>query len=67
VPGVVTLIEEEFSPLLHNSVPVVPVAVSVELSQLLVTVTDGAGGVVIGEATPVPAGLLHPLTVWVTV
>lgn len=33
------------APLLHSNVPVVPVAVSVELPQLLVTVTAGVEGV----------------------
>jgi hypothetical protein len=49
--------------LLHNKVPVNPEAVNTELSQLSTTVTEGAGGIALGAAVPLPAGLVHPLTV----
>ena len=50
--------------LLHNKLPVVPVAVSTELPQLFVTVTVGAGTAeLIGAATPLPAALVQPLMV----
>ena len=50
--------------LLHNNVPVVPVAVSTELPQLFVTVTVGAGTAeLMGAATPLPAALVQPLMV----
>ena len=45
----------------------VPVAVKTELPQLLTTVTPGGGGFVLGFAVPLPAALVHPLTVSVTV
>jgi hypothetical protein len=67
VPATVTVIDELVEPLLHNSEPVKPEAVNTELPQLLVTVTAGADGVAIGAAVPLPAVLVHPLTVWVTV
>ena len=35
--------------------------------QLLVTVTVGADGTTFGDAVPLPATLVHPFTVWVTV
>ena len=50
------------APLLHNKVPVVPVAVNTELPQLLETVTTGAAGLS-GAATALPAALLQPFTV----
>ena len=54
--------------MLHNNDPVKPDAVKTELPQLLVTATAGAAMVVfIGVAVPLPAGLVHPLTVCVTV
>ena len=50
--------------LLHNNVPVVPVAVSTELPQLFVTVTVGAGTAELtGAAIPLPAALVQPLMV----
>ena len=42
-------------------------AVSTELPQLFTTETEGAGGMVLGAATPVPGALVHPFTDWVTV
>jgi hypothetical protein len=53
--------------LLHNNDPVKDSAVSVELPQLLTTDTAGAVGIVFGAAVPLPDGLVHPLTVCVTV
>ena len=52
--------------MLHNRLPVALVE-SVEEPQLFTTVTTGAAGVVLGAATPLPATLLQPLTVDVTV
>jgi hypothetical protein len=67
VPAVVTVIDAVVSPVLHNKEPVNPVAVNMELPQLSTTVTDGAGGTGFGAAVPVPAALVHPFTVCVTV
>ena len=61
------MIESVVSKVLHNKVPVKPEAVNTELPQLLTTVTIGADGIIFGAATPLPAALIHPLTVWVTV
>ena len=44
-----------------------PEVVNNELPQLSVTLTTGADGIAIGVAVPVPAALVHPLTVCVTV
>ena len=64
----VTVIASVVAPLLHANDPVKPEAVRTELPQLLATVTVGAAMVVFtGAATPLPAGLVHPLTVCVTV
>ena len=61
------MIDEVFAPVLHNNVPVALVdKVEVPL-QLSVTLTDGAVGVVFGDAVPDPAALVQPLTVVVTV
>lgn len=61
------VMEVVVAPVLHNNVPVKPLAVNVELPQLLVTVTMGAVGIVLGAAVPLPAALVHPFTVCVTV
>jgi hypothetical protein len=45
----------------------VPLVDKTEFPQLLLTVTTGAEGKVIGAAVPEPAELVHPLTVCVTV
>ena len=66
VPALLTVIDEEVSVVLHNNVPEADVE-SVELPQLLVTITDGAEGVVFGAAVPDPAALVQPSTVCVTV
>ena len=45
VPGVFTVIDDVVAPVLHNNVPVNPVAVNTELPQLFTTVTPVATGV----------------------
>ena len=67
VSAVVTVMDDVVAPLLHNKEPVKPEAVNTEFPQLLVTATVGAGGVVFGAAVPVPAVLVHPFIVCVTV
>ena len=67
IPASFTVTDEEVAPLLHNKEPANPDAVNTELPQLLATLTDGATGVVFGEAVTLPAMLVHPFTVWVTV
>jgi hypothetical protein len=60
--------DEVVSPVLHNNDPVTPVAVSTELLQLLTTFTTGASTAEFnGAAVPLPAALVHPFTVCVTV
>ena len=66
VPAVVTVIEVVVAPVLHNNEPVNEPAVNTLLSQLLVTVTVGAGTLT-GAAISLPGALVHPLTVCVTV
>jgi hypothetical protein len=61
------VIDAVVPPLLHNKVPVKLLAVKSELPQLFVTVTVGAVGTVFGAEVPLPVGLVHPLTVCVTV
>jgi hypothetical protein len=61
------VIDDAVEPLLHNNEPVKFEAVNTELAQLFVTVTVGATGTSFGSDTPVPFGLEHPFTVWVTV
>ena len=58
--------DEAGDPLLHNNVPDAVVE-SVELPQLSATVTDGADGINFGAATPLPAALVQPFTMVVTV
>jgi hypothetical protein len=67
VPAEVTVIDVVVAPLLHNKDPVNDPAVSTELPQLLTTETVGADGIVFGAAVPLPAALVHPSIVWVTV
>jgi len=67
VAAAVTVTGVVVAPLLHNKVPVVPVAVNSELPQLFITVTPGATGIVLGDAVPLPDALVQPLTVCVTV
>jgi hypothetical protein len=55
------------APLLHDNEPVNPDAVNTELPQLLTTATVGTTIVPVGAAVPLPATLVHPLIVWVTV
>ena len=58
------MIDAVVAPLLHNNVPVAPVAVNTELPQLSVTETVGAGTAELsGAAIPLPAALMHPLMV----
>jgi hypothetical protein len=57
------VIELEVSPVLHNNDPVIPVAVKVELSQLLVTDNPGTGGIGFGAAVMLAAALLQPSSV----
>jgi len=53
--------------LLHNNEPVNPDAVKTELLQLFVTSTIGASTEELnGDAFPLPAALVHPFTVCVT-
>ena len=54
------------SPVLHVKLPVEPEAVSNELSQSFVTLTDGGAGITKGAATPLPEGLVQPPTACVT-
>ncbi len=63
VPGVVTIIDAVVAPLLHNKLPVKPVAVKTELPQLSTTVTTGVDGIVLGEATPLPVAPAHPFII----
>ena len=51
------------APLLHNNVPVYPVAVNTELPQLFATVTVGAAGIAFGADIALPAALVHPFAV----
>ena len=67
VPELNTVIDDDVEPLLHNSVPVKPLAVNVDWPQPFTTDTDGAGGVLFGAAVLLPAALVHPFTVCVTV
>ena len=61
------MIDDEVAPLLHNKEPVNEAAVNMELPQLLTTDTVGADGEIFGAAIPLPVGLVHPFTVWLTV
>ena len=55
------------APVLHNRVPIAAVErVDVPL-QLFTTVIAGVAGAVLGAAMPLPAELIHPFTVVVTV
>ena len=65
VPALLTVIEEPVAPVLHNKDPTALVD-KVDTPQLSVTVTIGADGIALGDATPEPAALVHPFTVWVT-
>ena len=55
------------APLLHDNEPVNPDAVNTELPQLLITATVGTATVPVGAAVPLPAALVQPFTVCVTV
>ena len=67
VPAPVTVIEDVVSAVLHSNAPVATVDKTEVPLQLLTTVTTGAAGVTNGADVPVPAPLIHPFTVWVTV
>jgi hypothetical protein len=67
VPAVVTAMDDDVSPVLHNNEPLNDPAVSTELPQLLTTVTVGAVGVVFGTAVPPPAVLVQPFIICTTV
>ncbi len=56
------MIEFVDCPVLHNKVPVKPVAVNTELPQLSITVTPGVTGMAIGAAVAMANELLHPST-----
>ena len=59
--------EDVVSEVLHNNEPVASVeSVDVPL-QLSTTVTTGAAGLVLGAAVSLPASLVQPFTVVVTV
>jgi len=66
VPALVTVMLELDSPVLHSRDPAAVVD-KVDDPQLFTTLTDGVAGTVLGAAVPVPGGLVHPLTVAVTV
>ena len=67
VPALATEIVDNAEPLLQSNVPVALVDKVEVPSQLSVTLTDGAAGVVFGDAIPDPAKLVQPLAVLVTV
>ena len=62
-----TEIDVAVPPLLHNKLPEADVDNVDVPSQLLVTFTVGADGVVFGAAVPDPVALVQPSTVCVTV
>jgi len=66
-PAVVTVMDSVVSPVFHVKFPAEPDAVNNELSQSFITLTDGADGITLGAATPLPDGLVQPPTVCVTV
>jgi hypothetical protein len=61
----VTVIDDVVAPVLHSNDPVA-VVLSVELPQLLTIFTIGVE-IVPGAAVPLPAALVQPFTVVVTV
>lgn len=67
MPPVVTVIDGVVAPLLHSNVPVKFDAVKTELLQLSATLTEGAVGIGLGAAVPLPGVLVQPPTVCVTV
>lgn len=67
VPAELTVIDEVVAPVFHSNVPVAVVE-SVEVPlQLSTTETTGVAGTALGAAVPLPAKLLQPFTVDVTV
>jgi hypothetical protein len=68
VPAVFTIINGVCSPVFHINRPLGRNTESVEVPlQLSTTFTNGVSGVVFGAAVPLPALLVHPFTVVVTV
>ena len=63
VAASVTVIDDVVAPLLHNNEPVKLEAVNKELPQLFTVVIVGGTGIVLTAAIPLPATLVHPLTV----
>jgi hypothetical protein len=66
IPGVVTIMLEVVAPVFHSRLPAAVVD-KVDDPQLFTAVTTGVGGIVLGAAMPLPAELVHPFTVVVTV
>ena len=66
VAELVTVIDDVVAPLLHNKFPAAVVE-RTELPQLFTTVTTGVAGIVLGTEVPLPAALVQPFTVAVTV
>ena len=67
IPDELTIIDEVTAPMLHNNVPVAAVESVEVLLQLFTTVTTGVAGATFGAAVPLPARLVQPFTVVVTV
>jgi hypothetical protein len=67
VAALETILVAVVIPLLHNNDPVKLEAVKTELPQLFTTLTEGDEGTAFGAEATLPAGLTHPLIVWVTV
>ena len=62
------MIDAVVAPVLQdNDEPGAADAVNTELPQLLTTETEGAAGIGLGAAVPLPAVLVHPFSVRVTV
>ena len=66
IPGVATVMLEVVAPVFHSRLPAAVVD-KVDDPQLFIAVTTGVGGIVLGAALLLPAGLVHPFTVVVTV
>ena len=67
VPAVLTVIDEEVEPVFQSRLPMALVESTDVPLQLFSTVTTGVEGTVLGAAVPLPAALVHPVTVEVTV
>lgn len=68
VIGLVSVVEIDVvvAPVLQSKEPVNTLAVKTEFPQLLVTVTIGADGTILGVARILAAALVQLLTFWVT-